>query len=99
MIALLSELAQANRHAFVALARLGAVGATEIIPPGQVKAEVRVQLRTNYRVVNAVHIWSDEKQPEHSVYCEREPDVGVVEHCHAVEHDFEGKHRKNGGPE
>lgn len=64
LVFFLAEKWYADGHLFVARLGLGSVGAAEVVPPGEVEAEIAVGLGLDDGVVDAVHVGRDEKTAE-----------------------------------
>ena len=91
-LARVAELLDADDHPFVPGRGLGAVGAEEAVPPGEVEAEIAVGLARHDRMVHAVHVRRDHEPAQHAVEPRRQADVAVVEHRGGVEQDLEDQH-------
>ena len=72
--------------------RLGAVGAEQAVPPGQVEAEVAVGLAPLDRVVDPVHLRRDHEPAQDAVEPAGQADVAVVEHRGGVQQHLEDEH-------
>ena len=68
----------------MAIGRLGAIGAEQTVPPGQVEAEIAVGLTDDHGVMHPVHVRGDHEISQYAVKSERDSDIAVIEHGHAV---------------
>src|ERR1035437_4570975 len=76
----ITELLEADSHIQMSFFRLGAIGPADTIPPGEIETEITVGLAHNGRMMDAVHVRSDQEQTEQAVESGRKSDIAVVEH-------------------
>lgn len=94
-----AELGEADGHFFMTEDRLGAVGAEDAVPPGEVESEIAVCFADGDRVMHPVHIRGDHQQPEIPVEFYRQFQVAVVEHGSAVQDNLKDDHGQHRGAE
>ncbi len=95
LLPLFPEGVDANGHSLVPFLGLGAVGATNAIPDGEVKAEVAVRFLAYDGVMDPVHIRGHDEETQDGIDLLWQPDVGVVEEGGAVEEDLKDQHGQN----
>ena len=61
---LLSQPADADRHAVVSSCRLGPVGFHKVIPPGQIESIIAIGLTNNDGMMDAMHVGGDDKEAQ-----------------------------------
>lgn len=94
-----AEFLETDGHVSMAPFGLGTIGAAQTIPPGEVEAEITVGFAGDDRMMDAVHVGGNQKQPQQAVKSGRQLDVAVTEHGAGVQHHFEGEYRLIGGAE
>jgi hypothetical protein len=89
--------AQADVHADLPKRRLGSIGPTETVPPGDRKAQVRIALDRARRVVDAVHVRGHDNPASPAVVTLWQRHVAVLEDRRSVQEHFEGHDRPRHG--
>ena len=77
--------------------RLIPVGAEQTVPPWKIESIVAVGLIRNDRVVNPVHVRSDNEFPYDTIHVQWKKEVAVIEHGGAIEEDFKNQDGQDRG--
>src|SRR5690606_35977951 len=70
---------EADRHTLMARLRRGAIGAEQIIPAGEIEAEIAVMLRPDDRMMDAVHVGRHDDFADDPVKPGRQAGIGMIE--------------------
>ncbi len=87
--------AEPDFHRFLSLLGIFHVGSEQTVPDRKIEPVVGIRLVRQHRVMNAVHVWSDDQKPQGAVQPKRQADIGVAENRRAVENDLEDQHGFN----
>jgi hypothetical protein len=92
-------LAKPNRHAFVALHRLGLIGTHEAVPPGEIKTKIAIMFLDHDGMVDAVHLRRDHEESQNLIESLRQLDIAMVEHAGRIEEHFKEDYGYSRGPQ
>ena len=97
---LISELAEADGHGFMAPRRLVPICAQKAIPPGEIKTKIAVMFLDHHRMMYPVHLWRDYQESQNPIDSTRQSDIAMVEHAggiqeHLKQDDSYGRNPQN----